>query len=148
MGLFYLGRTTTAQWHALVIEAAKKTGHSVDESLENYLVITLDHFTTNNEWINSAIALEFLNGLETTTRDGSQLLRHVGDQCLIVSGLFPEQVTHKNVSLEYLVTIGQQAYYTLAFTRQGLEIDTELFEKLGFNFVGLMDILSCMRTSN
>ena len=148
MSFFRCEPTSTAQWHALVIEATKQTGYRFDESLESYLVITLEHFTTKDEWVNSIIALDFLSAIELTGSSGNHVLRNVGDQCLLISGLFPERVLRKNVSLNYLISIGQQAYYTLAFARQPFAIDTELFEKLGVNFIGLMDVLHTMRDIN
>lgn len=148
MGFFHCEPTSTAQWHALVTEATKLMGYRFDESLESYLVITLEHFTTRDDWVNSVIALDFLSAVDFPGITGNDMLRNVGDQCLLISGLFPERVLRKNVSLNYLIAIGKQAYYTLAFARQPFAIHSELFEKLGINFIGLIDVLHTMRTLN
>ena len=106
MGIFRPEPTTVAEWLALVAEAEVKTGYEFEESVESYLVLTLDHYTQKHELITSVVALDFLESTNIETpRDGDQL-RGVGDQCLILSGLFPERALQKNVSLNYFVGMG------------------------------------------
>lgn len=146
MGIFCPEPTTIAEWQALVAEAEVKTGYEFDETLESYLVITLDHYTKKEELITSVIATEFLESTSIATpRDGGQL-RGVGDQCLILSGLFPERALQKNVSLTYFIGMGQQAYLALTNVRLKETFDPELYEKLSYSFVGLMDLLNAMRS--
>ncbi len=146
MGLFRPEPTTIAEWQALVAEAEIKTGYEFDDSLESYLVLTLDHFTTENDLASSLIAVDFLESIDISSKRDAVVLRDVGDQCLLLSGLFPERAIKKNVSLNYFIGIGQQAYLALTDIRLKREFDPELFSKLSNNFVGLMDLLNAMRT--
>jgi len=145
MGLFRPEPTTIAEWQSLVAEAEIKTGYNFDESLENYLVLTLDHYTTKEAIASVMIAIEFLESTNIARpRDGA-ILRGVADQCLLLSGLFPERALTKNVSLNYFIGIGQQAYLALTDSRLKQKFDSDLFQKLSYNFVGLMDLLNSMR---
>ena len=145
MSHFRLGPTKIAEWYALVIEAQNECGHDFDESLQQYLVMTLDHFTTQDKLVTAVIAFDYLQSLNMSGKLGGSLLRNVGDQCLIISGLFPERALRKNISLNYFISIGQQVYDSLALTNPNFEFDAELFAKLSTNFVGLMDVLHTMR---
>ncbi len=145
MHLFKFGPTTIAEWQALVIEAQNESGYDFDESLESYLVLTLDHFTTDDGLASSIIALDYLNALDISGKLGKDLLRNIGDQCLLLSGLFPERALKRNVPLGYYIGMGQQAYQHVATVNPQFEFDTELFNKLSFNFIGLMDVLHAMR---
>lgn len=148
MGVFRPEPTTIAEWQSLVTEAEVKTGYEFEESLENYLVLTLDHYTKQDRMANTVIALDFLKGTNIKNPHGGKLLRKVGDQCLILSGLFPERALKKNVSLNYFIGIGQQSYLALTEARLKENFDPELYQKLSHNFVGLMDLLHSMRASN
>ena len=128
MGIFRPEPTTIAEWQALVAEAEVKTGYEFEDNIESYLVLTLDHYTTKNGLASSVIALDFLKGTHIGhERNGTQL-REVGDQCLLLSGLFPERAIKKNVSLNYFVGIGQQAYLALTDIRLKHKFDPELYE--------------------
>jgi len=146
MGIFRPEPTTIAEWQGLVAEAEVVTGYEFDENLESYLVLTLDRFTTENGLVSSVIALDFLESTSIIHKRNGLVLRDVGDQCLLLSGLFPERALKKNVSLNYFIGVGQQAYLTLTDIRLKHDFDAELFEQLSHNFVGLMDLLHAMRT--
>lgn len=145
MGIFRPEPTTIAEWQSLVAEAEIKTGYVFEESLENYLVLTLDRYTKREELITSVIAIAFLESAYVAKLQGANQLRDIGDQCLLLSGLFPERALKKNVSLNYFIGIGQQAYLALTDVRLKEEFDPELYQKLSKNFVGLMDLLNAMR---
>ena len=80
--------TDTAQWHALVAEAQQACRHTLTETLESYLVFMLMRFTGRPDLVARAMALEFLDA----QGEGCQqpdMLRDVGDKCLLFSGFFP-----------------------------------------------------------
>lgn len=135
-----------AQWHGLVDDAAHQTGYAVDDKVENYLVLTLEHFTTEKKLTSAIVALDFLQALESLGRQGGGKLREVGDECLLLAGLFPEIAAHKHVSIDYFVGIGQQAYHTLTHANFKLVYDHELFDKLSKDFPNLIVVLQAMRT--
>ncbi len=67
-------------------------------------------------------------------------MRQVGDHCLLVSGLFPERLLKKTITLDHLVNIGQNAYHAVANVDQPNH-DPHLFRNLSERFIGLMDVL-------
>lgn len=148
MGIFNPKPTKTAEWQTLVLEAENRSGYHFDVGVESYLVLTLDHFTSGNQLASSIIAIDYLQALEINGTLGMQKLRSVGDQCLLLSGLFPECVLKKNVSLGYLIRIGQEAYYLVSERCFTTHLDSILFQKLSENFVGLTDVLHAMRHLN
>lgn len=145
MGLFKLEPTKRAEWQALVAEAQLESGYQFEESIENYLILTLDNFTTKGGIVTSVFAIDLLEAIELSGKLGEDKLRTVGDECLLLSGLFPERIKRKNVSLAYIINIGQHAYKVLATKDILIAYDADLFSKLSDNFVGLMDLLNAMR---
>ncbi len=143
--MFHIESNKSAGWYDLVVEAQKSAGYHFEESLECYLVLTLDLFTTNEKLASSVIAMDFLNALDESGRVLGSKLRDVGDQCLLLSGLFPECALQKNVSLDYFVGIGRNAYGLIANEELSRIPDPELFYKLSYHFIGLMDVLHVMR---
>lgn len=136
--------TKIAEWQALVVEARSLLGYRFDESIEHYLVITLDHFTNKNGISSVLLAQDYLTSINLESRIGVQQLRTVGDECLLLSGLFPERALHKNVTLNYFITLGKNAYHTVAI-KPIPELSCDLFLQLSHDFVGLMDVLNAMR---
>jgi hypothetical protein len=137
--------TSTAEWHALVLEAQAQAGYQFEESIESYLVLTLDQYTQQSGIASIIIATELMEGIQQTGLQGNNHLRRVGDQCLILSGLFPERAIKKNVSLAYIIGMGKNAYSSIAANPDQIQIDGELFYKLSENFIGCMDVLNAMR---
>jgi hypothetical protein len=67
----------------------------------------------------------------------------VGDQCLLYSGLFPEQAGHRQVNIGYFVDLGRTAYQELSLLIR--HRSAEIFTQLAVDFVMLMDVLLAMR---
>jgi len=134
--------TDVAQWHALVSEAQLACHQTLDEPIESYLVFLLMRFSDKPDLASKVMALEFLRA----QRQGAQktdVLRDVGDQCLLFSGLFPQIAEKRLVRVSYFVRIGRTAYDQLAglVDRQG----ERLYSQLAEAFVGIMDVLHAMR---
>lgn len=146
MSMFSPKPTTIAEWHSLVAEAELKTGYRFNADLENYLILTLDHYTKLDGVITSVIAFDFLKSTQIESPRDGDLLRDVGDRCLILSGLFPENANQRNVSLSYFIGMGRQAYLILSDARLKDSFDPMLYKELSINFVGLMDLLHSMRS--
>ena len=135
-------------WYPLVEEAKRKCGYKFENGLDHYLVLTLDAFVTKTDIASNALALAYLENIQHETRATLQNIRDVGDQCLIISGLFPERALKHNVSLDYYIGLGQNSYMKLANARRHLKLNNELFYELGIHFVGLMDILNMIANQN
>ena len=148
MESFKLEPTKEAGWYALISEAQALCGYQFDDDINHYLIITLDHFTSNQSLSDNIIAIDFLDAVELNGQISGTKLRAVGDQCLLLSGLFPENALKKNVNLNYFVQIGKQSYHLIAYRGFSQQYDSELFQNLSDNFVGLMDTLSTVRKLN
>lgn len=137
--------TSQAVWYVLVKEAHEQSGYSYPEDLENYLVLTLERFYTQSHFASECIALRLLQSLSQAYTLKSNELREVGDECLMLSGLFPERAKKHHVSLSYYIDAGKLAYQTLADHPTKTPYNTALFAELSMHFVGLMDILHMIR---
>lgn len=141
-----LEETELAQWHSLIRQAEEKYGYFLDESMESYLVFTLMRFMKDQDLATQAFALDYLkaHGLPKTLR--LEQLRNIGDQCLLLSGLFPERAEKRLVRISYYVDMGRTAYHHIS---EGVQQATaELYRQLAEAFVMLMDLLQTIREFN
>ncbi len=131
-----------SQWQALVAEAEELCGIQLDEELESYLVFTLMRYLRRPEMAHRILALDFLEALQSPRQQRSQVLRDVGDQCLLFSGLFPRQAERRRVRVSYYVDLGRSAYQNLA---DSLTKTAHLFAHLAEEFIAAMDTLQAIR---
>lgn len=136
--------TASAQWHALVNDAERAAACPLVEELESYLVLLLMRFTRRPEMVGNALALDYLNGMLAQGRSRQDSLRDVGDQCLLYSGLFPQQAARRQVKISYFVDLGRSAYQQLSTTLASSY--AELYVHLSQDFVSLMDVLHAIRS--
>jgi len=140
---FILDSSELSQWHTLVHEAEQDYGCQLDEAMQSYLVFTLMRFAKNQQLNAKALALDYLNLHHLPHRIRSEQLRDIGDQCLLVSGLYPQSAEKRQVSVTYYVDLGRSAYQHIgAVTQQGI---AELYQQLAESFVLLMDLLQTIR---
>lgn len=145
MSIFHNEPTAIAEWRSLVLEGQEKAGILLTETIENYMVMTLDAFTAKIDLVTSVIAIDFLANVRVESLCHANGLRSVGDHCLILAGLFPDRAKRKRVSADYFMHIGQHAYYVLSYAARSHQIDHALFYQLFENFAELINILSAMR---
>ena len=143
MNQLILHPTSTAQWQALVQDAEDLSSIQLTETLESYLVFLLVRFMNNPEIAQAVMAEEFLNSMAQRGKQSWHLLRDTGDKCLLLSGLFPGRARKRCLRIGYFVNLGQSAYASLAEQKDKEMAD--LFCKLNYHFVGLMDVLHSMR---
>lgn len=135
--------TPQAEWFTIVNEAQERAGYQFHDDISHYLVVTLNHFTQCEQLSSKVIALDFLQHQNDRTK--TALMRETGDHCLLLSGLFPERVYKKNVSLHYMIGMGRNAYALISNHHQHDSHQHQLFHTLSFHFVGLIDVLHHMR---
>ncbi len=138
-----LEQTEVAQWHSLIKEAEEQCSCHLDESMESYLVFTLMRFMKDQELATQAMALEYLrsHGLPKSMRIDQ--LRDIGDQCLLLSGLYPQRAEKRLVRVSYYVNMGRSAYHHISDNVQ--KSIAELYLQLAEAFVTLMDLLQTIR---
>src|SRR5262249_16860412 len=76
---------------------------------------------------------------EWSGRRLKQELREVGDRCLLLAGLYPEQAERRMVSVRYFLDLGSRAYDELSNTlTAGL---AELYDRLAQAFPPAVPVL-------
>lgn len=144
MDSLVVGPNTLSQWYDLIKEAGKASVIQLPEDVESYLIFLLIHFTNHPEIAKSVLGQEYLEGLERELKMRQMLLKEVGDQCLLMSGLFPSRAQRKRVKISYFVRLGQNAYTTLSQNARK-EAVFALYGALSERFVAMMDVLQTMR---
>jgi hypothetical protein len=91
----------------------------------------------------NAVALDFLLARAESGRRLRQELRDVGDRCLLLAGLYPEQAQRRLVSLSYFLEIGARAYGELAGALSASI--AELYDRLAHAFAHLVRVLMQVR---
>lgn len=145
MSTLILEPTAQALWHRALREASGAAGRTLDDTLEAYLLMLLLRFTRRPDILRTIMAREYLEGMSQTGRVRDERLRDVGDQCLILAGLFPGLTRRRRVSSTYFVDLGRGAYGELA--GRLAESAAELYRELAAAFVALMDVLHALRGS-
>lgn len=143
MATFLTHSTATAQWHALVLEAESAAHCRLVEDLESYLVFLLMRFSSRPDMASKVMAIEYLNGMLAGGHIRQERLRDVGDQCLLYSGLFPDQAEQRRVRISYFVDLGRSAYQQLS--THLAKSHAVLYAHLSQDFVALMDVLHAIR---
>lgn len=132
-----------AHWHTLVREAESEYGCQLNEVMESYLVFTLMRFMKDQALCTKVMALDYLNLQNLPHARREEQLRNIGDQCLLLSGLFPKRAEKRLVRVSYYVDMGRSAYHHLSNTMQ--QGAAELYQQLAETFVLLMDLLQTIR---
>jgi len=138
-----LEQTEVAQWHSLIKEAEEQCSCHLDESMESYLVFTLMRFMKDQDLATQAMALEYLRSHNLPKSMRIEHLRDIGDQCLLVSGLYPQRAEKRLVRVSYYVNMGRSAYHHISDNVQQSVAD--LYRQLAETFVTLMDLLQTIR---
>lgn len=140
---FILGSSELSQWHTLVQEAEQDYGCQLDEAMQSYLVFTLMRFAKNPQLNSKALALDYLTSHQLCGQQRSEQLRYIGDQCLLISGLYPQSAEKRQVAVSYYVDLGRSTYHHIStVTKLGI---AELYQQLAESFVLLMDLLQTIR---
>ncbi len=138
--------TETAQWLQLVRDAEQEYGTTLAEDIESYLVFVLMRHCQQASLAQAALALDALNAARLSGAARDDKLRDIGDQCLLLSGLFPKRARRRNVRVSYYVDMGQSAYHSLSHSLQNASAG--LYQQLCEAFVSMMDVLQTIRGFN
>jgi len=131
--------TETALFQQLVLDAGQHAHITLSESLESYLVFLLQRFHKNADGLYEPLALKYLHAETETGRCRQHELRDVGDSCLILAGLFPEQAKRRMINISYFVRLGRSSYHTLACSLK--QSHAELYQHICHGFGSMLDIL-------
>jgi hypothetical protein len=103
-----------ALWTDLVREAEAGAATRLDEQLESYLVFLLMAHTRDVSLHARAVAIDYLLARARSGALRRQELRDVGDRCLLLAGLYPEQAERRMVGIGYFLDLGSRAYHELS----------------------------------
>ncbi len=131
--------TSLKLWQEAVREAEQLCKVSLNNQLETYLVSLLIRHTNCPEILKKILATSFLEALDLPMHERAFSLQRVGDQCLLLAGLFPKIAEKKHVKLSYFVDLGRSAYATISLQAR------DLYWSLACQFVALMDVLQSIR---
>ena len=125
----------TAQWHAMLGRAEYLEQQCLPADVADYLVrlflrVELDTMTQQS--------LMLANENHDADADGK--LQRLGDKCLLLCGFYPEVADDFAVALEEFVSMGREAYRSLA--NNGNAEDGAMFSYLANNFETITDMLS------
>jgi len=133
----------TALWADLVRDAEHGAATRLDEELESYLVFLLMAHTRDVQLQGHVVALDYLLARAERGTRRKQELRDVGDRCLLLAGLYPEQAERRLVTIDYFLSIGRCAYDELSAALQAAVAD--LYGRLAKAFAHLVRVLMELR---
>lgn len=128
-------------WRDVIKGAEDRCAITLKQELESYLVSLMMRFTNQPGVARQVIATAFMEAMQKGELERRVSLAQVGDHCLILAGLFPKAITHRQVKLGYFVDLGRSAYATIS------QRAYDLYGALALQFVVLMDILQSIRES-
>jgi hypothetical protein len=131
--------TRTALWHDLVRDAETRACRTLPEDVQSYLVFTLMRLTGDASLGARILALDFLQGCGHHGHRRTDELRDVGDRCLLLAGLYPEQAERRAVPLSYFCNLGSSAYEAVSEAIRNSA--RRLYEQLARSFRALVRIL-------
>jgi hypothetical protein len=139
-----LAPTATAQWQQLISDAAGESKVKLNEEMESYLVFLLMRFLKDSQLGKSVLCMDYLNALAEKSNTKQEKLRDVADNCLLVSGFYPQIAEKRNVNISYFVNLGKTAYLDLSDSIS--HIGSDLYKQVSQCFVQLMDVLLTIRS--
>jgi hypothetical protein len=145
MNLSNFEESSCAQWTQLINKAINYCDYKINHHLAHYLVITLQHYSSQLSLPHTIIGKEYLQALELSGIQKGSALRQIGDECLILTGLFPGKIQQKKISLAYTVNIGKMSYLEIFNNPQLSNMNVSVFQELDQHFIGLVDILYVIR---
>jgi hypothetical protein len=131
--------SSVALWQETIRDAQQACAVTLKSELEAYLVYLLIHYTNKPDLAKQVMAIKFLESLQLHKERRLILLQEVGDQCLLLTGLFPHIVVKRHVKINYFVGLGQAAYANVS------KKATDLYHSLAMHFIVLMDVLQSIR---
>ena len=129
----------TAGWRALLTHAQIAGGVRISPAAEEYMISMLFR-QIGIEMIGMDPEIGLLDRLNQMLMADTVDPALIGDQCLLLAGLFPENAIRKGIPVAYFVQVGRNAYREYA-SRYG----SDLHALLGDEFVLAMDTLQTVR---
>lgn len=130
-------------WEEVISDAEKECSVKLERALEAYLASLLHRYTDKPALVKAILATSFLEAMQQQSHQRQHSLQQVGDQCLLLTGLFPKIADKRHVKIRYFVDLGRAAYTAISTASAN-----DLYHSLAIKFVLLMDILQSIRHYN
>jgi|TARA_R110000868_G_scaffold104271_2_gene287187 hypothetical protein len=109
----------------LADEAEARTGYEIPKLLAQYTILMLADHMRKTHWYPDPSFTE--NYLQI---NNSKSAKELADECLFISGVFPEYAVKRGVNITYYHAIGEMCY-----SRAATDLNKELFQNLSNYFV-------------
>jgi hypothetical protein len=126
-------------WQDVIHDAEQACSIHLEDKLESYLVSLLIRYSNKPDAVKQIVGTSFLDALQRKTHQRNASLQLVGDQCLLLAGLFPRITETRRVKIDYFVDLGRGSYASISDTAN------DLYGSLALQFVLLMDVLQSIR---
>lgn len=134
-----VSETSALLWQNVIQQAEERCSIKLKTELEAYLISLLIRYVNKPEVAQQVFARAFLEAMQLRERERHTSLQHVGDQCLLFAGLFPQSAQKKHVKISYFVDLGRSAYANISDRAH------DLYWSLAYQFVALMDVLQSIK---
>jgi len=127
----------TSHWYALLNKAQADSEFYLQPDVENYLVYVLACMSSEFDFMpcRAVYGQEFLPSTKKERRLHD--LRLIGEQSLVVSGLFPDHAKRTGVPILCLLDKGKAAYHELANAMPG----NLVYAYMCAHFINIVDVL-------
>lgn len=130
--------------------ALAKEDVSASEHAEFYLVNLLNNFHTMESRIEregadsleKPLALLLMDAMSGDQSTKIRCLKQLGDTALVLSGFFADRIRRTVLDVPYYVSMGGQAYISLASAYSGHKVFVELFTEMSAKFSDFVDVLA------
>lgn len=123
---------THPDWTSLIQLAEARSDIQLPSPLETYLIQLLKRFSGDTKLGEQASALAWLAAKQG---EAHEAYGRIGDECLLMVGLFPKQLTRRSLNLNYYIQLGRSAYAALS------QRQSDLYGALAQQFIVLTDVL-------
>ena len=143
-----------------VSNAVANQNLDASESTIFYLINLLTTFTRSEDFFEKTgngvmlrpLALIYADALNAATdNERNRCLQRLGDIALFVSGLFSSYLNRRAVDLDYYISMGGNAYSTLAITVKGKEqghLFSQIFDELSEKFICFVNVFAEIGENN
>ncbi len=130
-------------WHQLLNEGSIRTGTTLDDATQSYLVCALMRHLGDPHLMSRVYCVDWIEAQAQEAEERVDSLRDIGDRCLIIAGMYPNFAASRNVPNSYFAQTGKAAYAEIA--RCGTHADSPLFEKLSDIFPVITLVLESLQ---
>jgi len=130
----------------LIGEAQVKSGISLKEEMEFYLVTLLTDFIYKSHDTSTPLALLLKESMESDPEKRMRILKLLGDQSLYFAGFFQDSFNRKAIDIDYFIRMGAGAYASLAEIHENRQSSTTdlpgLYHNLSLSFSDAVEIIA------